>query len=78
MATAPDSPVGDARFRQHIVLLWLGQLLSAVGDQLHPEGKIDLPTYELIGSVYREVEKKEPWCRGAAPLVDIAVFSPEP
>jgi hypothetical protein len=27
--------------------------------------------------VYRQVEQKEPWCRGAAPLSDIAVFAPE-
>jgi len=49
----------------------------SVGDQLHPEGRIDGPTYDLIGSVYKEVEKKEPWCVGAEPLVDIGVFSPE-
>lgn len=49
----------------------------SVGDQLHPTGKIDGPTYDLIGSVYREVEKKEPWCRGAKPVTDIGVLTPE-
>ena len=49
----------------------------SIGDQLHPSGKMDAATYELIGSVYAQVEKKEPWCRGAKPLVDIGVFSPE-
>ena len=39
-----------------------------VGDQLHPSGKICKATYELIGSVYREMEKKEPWCEDATPL----------
>ncbi|HWQ53879.1 MAG TPA: alpha-L-fucosidase, partial [Bryobacteraceae bacterium] len=41
-------------------MLALGAKCS-VGDQLHPTGKIDPYTYQLIGSVYAEVEKKEPW-----------------
>ncbi len=49
----------------------------SIGDQLHPTGKLDPATYELIGSVYREVEKKEPWCKGAKPLVDIGLFTAE-
>ena len=35
----------------------------SIGDQLHPDGKICQTTYDLIGPVYAEVEKKEPWCR---------------
>jgi len=49
----------------------------SVGDQLHPRGVLDGPTYELVGKVYERVEKLEPWCRGAAPLADIAVLTPE-
>lgn len=49
----------------------------SIGDQLHPSGKMDAATYELIGAVYAQVEKKEPWCRGAKPVVDIGVFTPE-
>ncbi len=49
----------------------------SIGDQLHPRGVLDEATYELIGSVYSEVEKKEPWCEGANPVTEIAVFSPE-
>ena len=49
----------------------------SVGDQLHPTGKICKTTYDLIGSVYADVAKKEPWCSAAKPMVDIAVFSPE-
>jgi len=49
----------------------------SVGDQLHPTGKICHATYDLIGSVYAEVEKKEPWCAGAKALTDVGVFSPE-
>jgi hypothetical protein len=49
----------------------------SVGDQLHPSGKIDAATYQLIGNVFSEVEKKEPWCYGARPVVDIGVLTPE-
>lgn len=48
-----------------------------VGDQLHPNGKIDPVTYDLIGSVYAEVEKKEPWCTRARAVCDIGVVTPE-
>jgi hypothetical protein len=57
-------------------MLALGGKCS-VGDQLHPSGKIDPATYELIGSVYSEVEKKEPWCAGARPLTEVGVLTPE-
>ena len=49
----------------------------SIGDQLLPSGKIDKTTYDLIGSVYNRVEKKEPWCYDATPVADIAVLSPE-
>lgn len=49
----------------------------SVGDQLHPNGKLDAATYELIGKVYGEVARKEPWCENAVAVNDIAVFSTE-
>ncbi len=48
-----------------------------IGDQLEPNGVLSQPVYDLIGSVYSEVERKEPWCRGAKAVVDIGVFTPE-
>lgn len=50
----------------------------SVGDQLHPRGALDGPTYDLIGRVYRQVEAKEPWCRGARAVAEIAVLTPQP
>lgn len=49
----------------------------SVGDQLHPDGKLDASTYRLIGEAYAEVEAKEPWCRDSLPVADIAVLSSE-
>jgi hypothetical protein len=57
-------------------MLALGARCS-IGDQLHPSGKIDQDVYDLIGSVYAEVEKKEPWCKGAKPVTEIGVLTPE-
>lgn len=48
-----------------------------IGDQLHPDGRIDPHVYALVGAVYAEVERKEPWCADARPVSDIAVFTPE-
>lgn len=49
----------------------------SVGDQLPPDGRICPHTYDLIGGVYREVERREPWCAGARPVTEIAVMNPE-
>lgn len=49
----------------------------SVGDQLHPDGHMDLATYALIGEAYEELEQKEPWLKGAQVLADVAVFSQE-
>ena len=48
-----------------------------VGDQLPPDGTLDGPTYDLIGSVYQQVEAAEPWCHGTEAVVDIGVMTPE-
>ena len=49
----------------------------SVGDQLHPRGRLCEHTYDLIGAVYRQVERKEPFCRGAEAVSEIAVMTPE-
>ena len=49
----------------------------SIGDQLHPNGEMNESTYKLIGAAYAEVEKKEPWCKGAKNYADIAVLSCE-
>ena len=49
----------------------------SIGDQLYPNGRLDPVTYDLVGSVYSQVKDKEPWCRGAEAVTEIAVFTPE-
>ena len=48
----------------------------SIGDQLHPCGELAPASYHLIGSVYGQVEQKEPWCRGSVPVVEAAVLIP--
>ncbi|HEX6971436.1 MAG TPA: beta-galactosidase trimerization domain-containing protein [Limnochordia bacterium] len=49
----------------------------SIGDQLHPTGAISEATYELVGSVYRQVAAKEPFCHGAEAVTEVAIFTPE-
>jgi hypothetical protein len=47
-----------------------------IGDQLEPCGKLSEPVYDLVGKVYEQVEKKEPWCTNAEPVTEIGVLVP--
>ena len=49
----------------------------SIGDQLHPSGKIDMATYDLIGKAYKEVEKKEKYIKNSISVADIGVLSTE-
>lgn len=46
----------------------------SVGDQLHPRGVLDTAVYDMIGKVYKHVEKCEPWCEDAVAVSDIGVM----
>jgi Hypothetical glycosyl hydrolase 6/Beta-galactosidase trimerisation domain len=47
----------------------------SIGDQLQPRGKLVKPIYERIGKTYASVEEKEPWCRGAKAVTEMAFLS---
>lgn len=49
----------------------------SIGDQLHPSGTMDPFTYDLIGSVYSQVEKKEKWCNNVKPVTEIGLMNTE-
>ena len=49
----------------------------SIGDQCHPNGKMDMATYKLIGEAYADMEVKEPWLDGVESVADIAVLSQE-
>lgn len=49
-----------------------------IGDQLHPDGRLEPAAYDLVGRVLRSVAEKEPWCRGTTKCRDVAVFVSTP
>ena len=55
------------------LLLASGSVMN-IGDQLHPRGRLDRAVYDVIGHAFRHVEAREPWCRGAAPVAEVAVL----
>ena len=63
--------------RYECALMLANGAKCSVGDQLHPNGKMDETTYRLIGEAYSEVEAKEPWCDDVTNVADIAVLSSE-
>ena len=44
------------------------------GDQLHPEGKMDIETYRNIGEAYAYVEKIEDYGPGGKPISNLGVW----
>ena len=50
---------------------------TSIGDQLAPDGEMDLVTYELIGAAYEETEAIEQWLDDVKPVADVAVLSYE-
>jgi hypothetical protein len=48
-----------------------------VGDQLHPDGRINPDTYASIGPAYRRIEKLEPYLERAKQVSDIAFLAAE-
>jgi len=49
----------------------------SIGDQLHPDGKMDKTAYEVIGEAYSYVEQCEPWCTDTQSVADAALLSLE-
>ena len=71
-------------FKRPAALLYeCGQMLGlgakcSIGDQLHPSGRMNPDTYALIGQVYEDVQRKEPWCVDGKPLCDIGIVVAAP
>lgn len=57
-------------------MLTLGAGCS-IGDQLHNKGRLSSSSYDLIGKVYEQVERKEEFCVDISPMSEIAILTPE-
>ena len=49
---------------------------NSVGDQLPPRGRLDAGAYDLIGGVYEQCEKAEPFYAGSTTLAQIGLVAP--
>jgi len=75
----------EERWRQHGTLVEANRLRydtatllancagCSIGDHPYPSGRLEGAVYDLVGTVYAEVEGKEPWCAGAVPAVEAAI-----
>lgn len=50
----------------------------SIGDQMEPYGVLNPATFKLIGKIYSQVEKYEPWARPSKAFVEAAVVTAEP
>jgi len=46
---------------------------ASVGDHMHPDGEMELQTYENIGHAYRYLEKIAPYCYGGEPVQNLGI-----
>lgn len=46
---------------------------ASIGDHMHPDGEMELQTYENIGQAYRYLEKIAPYCYGGESTANIGV-----
>ncbi len=63
--------------RYEVALAAANGAKSSVGDQLAPDGEMDMVTYELIGAGYAQLEEKEPWLDHVESVADVAFLSYE-
>jgi hypothetical protein len=63
-----------AQFEYEAGLLLAAGAVMNVGDQLHPRGRLDKAVYKTIGDAFRHVEAREPWCRNASSVAEMAVL----
>jgi len=51
-----------------------GAATVAIGDQMHPQGKLEPARYERIGEVLNAVARLEAWIAGATPQAEAAIL----
>ncbi|RAV22949.1 alpha-amylase family protein [Paenibacillus contaminans] len=49
-------------------------LTTSIGDHMHPRDGLNPTVYRMIGEIYRELERLEPWTEDAEVLADIGIL----
>lgn len=60
--------------KYEVLLMAMYGAKCSVGDQMPPNGVMDMETYRLIGHAYRALEKIEPWAYPARSTADLGVY----
>ncbi|MBQ9071394.1 MAG: hypothetical protein IJY23_08645 [Clostridia bacterium] len=47
---------------------------ASIGDHMHPDGEMEMQTYENIGYAYDYLEKISPFCYGGEPVVNLGLY----
>ena len=47
---------------------------ASIGDHMHPDGEMEMQTYEYIGYAYNYLEKIAPYCYGGQFLSNIGLY----
>lgn len=50
---------------------------TSVGDHMHPRDGLDSDVYRMIGEVYTDIERYEPWTDDAQATAEIGIIMPE-
>lgn len=53
----------------------MNALPTSVGDHMHPRDGLDETVYQMIGEVYREIERNERWTDDAKAVADIGILT---
>src|SRR5207302_3848973 len=46
-----------------------------IGDQVHPNGRLDPAVYHVIGQAYKEIHRIEPYLEQAVPVTEAALLA---
>ena len=60
--------------KYEVLLMSMYGAKCSVGDQMPPEGIMDMETYRIIGHAYRALEKMEPWVYPANSTATLGVY----
>lgn len=60
--------------RYEIATMALYGAASSVGDHMHPDGEMELQTYETIGYAYHYLEKIAPYCYGGETMAEVGLW----
>lgn len=60
--------------KYEVLLMAMYNAKCSIGDQMPPNGRMDMETYRIIGHAYRALESIEPWCYPSKSTATLGVY----